>query len=58
MTSQWMCWIVLVAICFGAAAASGRFTDSSAKTWCPELLKPLAHLRPVCSYRSARSSTC
>jgi benzodiazapine receptor len=40
MPSQWMSWIVLVAVCFGAAAAGGWFTDSSVKTWHLELLKP------------------
>ena len=40
MPNQWMSWIVFVAICFGAAAVGGWFTDSSVKTWYPGLLKP------------------
>jgi len=40
MPSKWMSWIVFVAICFGAAAVGGWFTDSSVKTWYPGLLKP------------------
>jgi tryptophan-rich sensory protein len=35
-----MSWIVFVAICFGAAAVGGWFTNSSVKTWYPGLLKP------------------
>jgi len=40
MSSKWMSWVVFVAICFGAAAVGGWFTDSSVKTWYPALLKP------------------
>jgi benzodiazapine receptor len=39
--SKWISWIVFVAICFGAAAVGGWFTDSSVKTWYPGLLKPV-----------------
>ena len=35
-----MSWIVFVALCFGDAAVGGWFTDSSVKTWYPELQKP------------------
>ncbi|HTT23611.1 MAG TPA: TspO/MBR family protein [Candidatus Sulfotelmatobacter sp.] len=40
MPSRWMSWFVFVAICFGAAAVGGWFTDSSVKTWYPRLMKP------------------
>ena len=40
MSSKWMSWIAFVAICFGAAAVGGWFTDSSVKTWYPGLMKP------------------
>lgn len=40
MPSRWMSWIVFVAICFGAAAVGGWFTNSSVKSWYPRLLKP------------------
>ena len=40
MSKDWVGWIVLVAVCFGAAAIGSVFTASSVKTWYPALLKP------------------
>ena len=40
MPNNWISWIILVAICFGAAAIGSLFTSSSVNTWYPGLLKP------------------
>lgn len=40
MPNGWVSWILIVAICFGAAAIGSVFTASSVKTWYPGLVKP------------------
>lgn len=40
MSNNWISWVLLVAICFGAAAIGSLFTASSVSTWYSGLLKP------------------
>lgn len=41
MTKSWISWVVLVAICFLAAAIGSWFTAGSVKSWYPGLVKPV-----------------